>query len=34
MVVFAVALAKAGVRGRDLARYHVNGVGPVFEVRA
>ncbi len=34
MAVFAKALAKAGVRGRELARYHVSGTGPVFEVRS
>jgi quinol monooxygenase YgiN/3-phenylpropionate/cinnamic acid dioxygenase small subunit len=33
MAVFAKALAKAGVRGRELSRYHVSGTGPVFEVR-
>lgn len=33
MAVFQRALGEAGVRGRDLARLHVNGVGPVFDVR-
>ncbi len=34
METFRVALAAAGVRDRDLSRYHVTGVGPVFEVRS
>ena len=33
MVVFQQALSQAGVRDRDLARFHVSGVGPVFDVR-
>ncbi|HET9078477.1 MAG TPA: nuclear transport factor 2 family protein [Acidimicrobiales bacterium] len=33
MAVFQKALARAGVRDRDLARFHVSGVGPVFDVR-
>ncbi len=33
MEVFQQALGRAGVRGRDLARFHVSAVGPVFEVR-
>jgi quinol monooxygenase YgiN len=33
MTVFQQALGRAGVRGRDLARFHVSAVGPVFEVR-
>lgn len=34
MEVFRAVLAGAGVRDRDLSRYHVSGVGPVFEVRS
>jgi quinol monooxygenase YgiN len=33
MTVFQQALVRAGVRDRDLARFHVSGVGPVFEIR-
>ncbi|MDE3204537.1 MAG: nuclear transport factor 2 family protein [Acidobacteriota bacterium] len=33
METFRVALEQAGVRGRDLSRFHVSGVGPVFEAR-
>lgn len=33
MAVFQAALSQAGVRGRDLARFHVSAVGAVFEVR-
>lgn len=33
MVVFQEALGRAGVRDRDLARFHVNGVGTPFDVR-
>jgi len=30
MTVFRQALGRAGVKGRDLSRFHVNAVGPVF----
>lgn len=33
MAIFQEALARAGVRDRDLARFHVSGVGPPFDVR-
>jgi len=33
MAVFQQALGQAGVRGRDLSRFHVSAVGSVFEAR-